>query len=217
MLTTNDIRCLFIERYAKGQFVTDKTGVKTIELLGQSFIADEPAIFGEPNKEYEAREIEWYKSMSLNVNDIPGGPPAIWKQVADPDGFINSNYGYLIWSLENGSQYENVFSELKKNPDSRRSLMIYNRPSMWTDYNLRNRSDFICTNAVGYFIRAGKLNSIVQMRSNDVVFGFRNDRAWQLFVLKKIASDLNVEVGNIIWNAMSLHLYERHFNLINKS
>ena len=66
-------------QYLKSQelYVTDKTGVKMLEIRGASFIADEASIFGTVNYEYVERELEWYKSMSLSVNDIPGGPPAI--------------------------------------------------------------------------------------------------------------------------------------------
>jgi thymidylate synthase len=52
------------------------------------------------------------------------------------------------------------------------------------------------------------------MRSNDVVFGFKNDKAWQDHVHQQLASDLGVEVGEMIWHAGSLHVYSRHFDLI---
>ena len=120
----------------------------------------------------------------------------------------------MIFSDENGKQYRNVLNELKQNPFSRRATMIYTRPSIWSDYNKDGMSDFICTNAVGYLIRDGKLHAHVMMRSNDVVFGYKNDYYWQEYVLKKLAKDLNVEVGTIMWNCTSLHVYERHFNLI---
>jgi len=62
--------------------------------------------------------------------------------------------------------------------------------------------------------REGKLNAIVTMRSNDAVFGYPNDLAWQTFVLERLCNDLKLEVGNIHWNVGSLHVYERHFNLL---
>jgi thymidylate synthase len=195
-------------------FVTDKSGVKMLEIRGANFIADEPAIFGTPNQDYIERELAWYKSMSRNVNDIPGGPPAIWKQVADKNGCINSNYGWCIWSDENGNQYHRVLGELCEQPNSRRAVMIYTRPSMWEDYDRDGMSDFMCTNTVQYMIRWGRLHAIVQMRSNDVVFGYKNDYAWQKHVLDMLAADLFVEPGEIYWNAGSLHVYSRHFHLI---
>lgn len=214
MQRVNDIRAKFGELYEKGEFVIDKTGVKCLELIGESFIADETSIFGTINQDYINREIAWYKSKSLNVNDIPGGAPTIWKQVATPDGFINSNYGWCIWSASNYNQYANVVRELSANPYSRRAEMIYTRPSIWYDYEAGGKSDFICTDAVSYFIRDESLCAHVKMRSNDSIFGYKNDSAWQSHVLADLAYDLQVETGDIIWTASSLHIYERHFPLV---
>jgi len=210
----NIIRSIFRDMLQSETFITDKSGVKLLELPMISFHADENYIFGKPNEDYIKRELEWYKSGSLSVKTFPGGAPKIWEQVADNDGKINSNYGHLVWSVYNGEQYNNVLAELNTNRDSRRATMIYTRPSIWSDYNWNGRSDFICTNAVGYLIRNNKLHAHVQMRSNDCIFGYRNDYAWQKFILDELASDLEIESGDIIWSATSFHIYERHFKLI---
>jgi len=220
MLQVKDIRQYFRDALARGEFVTDKTGVKTLELIGASFIANEPSIFGEVNWDYVGREIAWYDSLSLKVADIPGGAPKIWQQVASKDGEINSNYGWCIYSEANHKQYWSVLLELLANPNSRRAVMIYTRPTMHKDYSRDGMSDFMCTNAVQYLIRNDKVHAVVQMRSNDVVFGYKNDRAWQSEVLNRLVADLNQKgdnkylAGDIIWNVGSLHVYERHFNLI---
>jgi thymidylate synthase len=194
--------------------MTSITGNTTIEIVNASFIADEEAIFGTVNRDYVAREEEWYNSMSLNVNDIPGGAPKIWQAVADKDGFINSNYGWCIYSAENGSQYENCVAELKKNRESRRAIAIYTRPSMWLDYNKNGRSDFICTNSAQYLIRDGMLHAVVAMRSNDCIAGYKNDCAWQQHVLEKMAAELDVPAGDLYWNVGSLHIYARNYYLV---
>jgi len=75
-------------------------------------------------------------------------------------------------------------------------------------------SDFMCTNAVQYLIRDDVLNVIVQMRSNDVVFGYRNDFAWQDYVASLLETALRCDGRKIIWNVGSLHVYERHFSLV---
>ena len=218
-----------VREFFKGElkaenFTIDRTGAKTIEWIGASFIANEPAIFGEPNNEYIEKEIQWYESQSTNINDIYGedrDAPAAWKYAADPHGNINSNYGKLIWSEQYHQQYLSALMELDANPDTRRATMVYNRPSIWTEYNQNGKSDFICTNAVTYYIRNGELQAVVQMRSNDVVFGYKNDYAWQKFVLDKMVKDyqeLNVfeeiEAGQIYWQVQNLHVYERHFDLV---
>jgi thymidylate synthase len=52
------------------------------------------------------------------------------------------------------------------------------------------------------------------MRSNDVVFGYRNDFAFQIHVLNMLAEDLGLRVGDVHWNVGSLHVYERHFEMV---
>jgi thymidylate synthase len=217
MLNVNDIRKLLIEKLTNQEFVLDKTGVKTIELIGQSFIADEDIIFGEINKDYIRRELNWYLSKSLNINDIEKPVPKIWKEVCDKQGFINSNYGYLIFDEKNFNQFDKCVSHIKANNDTRRATMIYTRPSMHKEYQSNGMSDFICTNAVNYYVRNGQINAVVQMRSNDVIYGYKNDYAWQKYVLDLLCKKTDLIAGDIIWNAGSLHVYERNFNLIKES
>lgn len=215
MLKVEHIREHFIEELKYGRFVTDKTGVKTIEMIGACFEANHPSIFGDVNDEYIERELEWYKSESLYVDDIPGITPAIWKKVASTEGKINSNYGWAIYNHDNGLQYLHVLGDLKLNPNSRRAVMIYTRPTMHNDYNKDGMSDFMCTNAVQYMIRDDQLIAIVQMRSNDVVFGYRNDYAWQSYVANQLSDDLGLKTWpKIIWQVGNLHVYERHFDKV---
>lgn len=215
-----DINALFQAKLLNEMFVVDKTGVKTIEILNAAFEADEDFIVRPPNTEYITRELEWYESQSLDVNDIPGNTPAIWKAVSDKNDKINSNYGYLVHSEDNYSQYLSVLAELSDNPESRRANMIYTRPSIQMDAFSNGMSDFICTNNVQYFIRDGKLITSVYMRSNDAVFGYNNDFAWQKHVRDSLIDDLETDTykrylpGPIYWNVGSLHVYERHFKFV---
>jgi len=190
---------------------------KTVEIMNACFEADSSYLVRKPDNDYIAREINWYESQSLNVNDIPGKTPAIWKQVASDNGYINSNYGYLLHSEENFDQYDNVVASLLMDKHSRQALAIYTRPSMHYDSTQQGMKDFCCTSTVQYLYRDGKLNAIVTMRSNDAIFGYNNDYAWQQHVLTKLCSDLQLDMGDIYWNAGSLHVYERHFDLLSKA
>lgn len=210
----SNIQQTIVDKYLSEDFVIDKTGVKTVEIIGATFIADRDYVIRKPAYEYIQRELEWYKSQSLYVDDIPGGAPQIWKDVSSDEGKINSNYGWCIYSEENGNQYKHVQRELRNNPNSRRATMIYNRPSMHLDYNRDGMSDFMCTYANTFYIRDGKLDSHYLMRSNDAVFGYNNDYAWARYVQNQLAEDLGIEVGNLIWTASNFHVYERHFNFI---
>jgi thymidylate synthase len=215
-MTVSDIRSYFINELKNQSFTVDKNGQNTIELIGASFTADEPAIFGTPNVDYINNEIAWYKSQSTNINDIyvdGREPPAAWKYSANKYGEINSNYGHLIWSKKYFSQYNNALRELRNNPDGRRATMVYTRPSIWLEFDEHGKSDFICTNAVTYYMRT-RLHAVVQMRSNDAVYGYKNDYAWQREVLNQLAAATGVRPGTITWQVQNLHVYERHFGLV---
>ena len=223
MHKTECVRGLFRSKLLNEEFTIDKTGQKTIEWIGASFIADEPSIFGTPSQSYIEKELRWYKSQITNVNAIGDKVPEAWKYAANDYGEINSNYGQIIFSDKYYHQYGRVLDELLANPDGRRATMIYNRPSIWEEYNENGKSDFICTNAVTYYIRDDKLHCVVQMRSNDVVYGYKNDYAWQLYILEELVEDYNqckketiepITYGDIIWQVQNLHVYERHFHLV---
>ena len=204
-VTVEDIRLQFLSLKERSGNPHDM-----LEIVNASFIADEPAIFGEPNSDYIFREWKWYMSQSLNVNDIPGDVPKIWQHVSDKDGFINSNYGWCQFSEANHNQYANAVANLKADRNSRQGAMIFTRPTMHEDAVANGMSDFMCTYAHQLMIRDGKLNYHVIMRSNDVVFGYPNDKAWADYVWKMAAKDLGVELGTMYWNATSLHVYPRH-------
>ena len=212
MINVEAVRILF-----RRQLPDPDTGM--LEIVNASFIADEPAIFGTPNEDWHARELKWYLSQSLNVNDIPGEIPAIWKQVADKDGFINSNYGWCIFSNENGNQFDNAIEALTRDRNSRQAVMIYNRPSMHKDSTRDGMRDFMCTHCTHMMIRNGQLLYMVNMRSNDAVLGYKGDYAWQKWVYNKAYKLLRVvypdlTVGPIYWNVGSLHVYPRHHHLV---
>ena len=210
-----------------GYFVEDKSGVRLVELLNMSNeLNPSQPYFDYPGKktseEYVKAELEWYNSLDLSV-DFIGEKAKIWKQIASDDNLVNSNYGWCIFSKENSEQYKNCFAELIKNPQSRRAIMIYTRPSMHVDYCKNNMNDFICTNTVQCFIREDKLIYIVSMRSNDAVFGFFNDFCWHSHVYFKLLEDIqkvypHIKASNrgIIWNAASFHVYERHFDMLDR-
>lgn len=217
MLLTNDVEAIRLKfaDLRRRHLANPKVEVSgTLEIIGASFKADEPSVFGSVDEDYVKRELEWYNSRSLNVEDIPGETPKIWRHVADKDGHINSNYGFLMWSEENYDQIHSVIAQLRMQPEGRRAVAVYTRPSIHVEWNQNGRSDFICTNAVNYYQRGGEVHAVVQMRSNDAVFGFRNDLAWQKYLLDFVAGELELEPGVITWQPGSIHVYARHYHLI---
>ena len=184
----------------------------TKELIHQVFLADKNYIVREPKEPYQSNELHWFISQSRNIKDLEqfaGFVPKIWKEIAETDGTINSNYGWCCLSKENGSQFENAICHLELDKNSRRGIMIYNRPSMHTDwitnrdYTANNgsyrlmqddfwkhdadtynklRGDFMCCQNNHFLIRDDKLEMTVHMRSLDAVFGYNADYIWFDFI-----------------------------------
>lgn len=91
-------------------------GMKTLEKLDYTFKVDCPDINPiktydeERNKviaSYSKKEFDLYESMTNDVKDFAKASK-FWNKLANPDGTVNSAYGYLIWKLHShGSDYEN--------------------------------------------------------------------------------------------------------------
>jgi len=183
---------------------------------------------------YADNERKWYLSMDCNIKGHPGiEDNPIWSKVCSDDGFVNSNYGWMILSPENGngklSQFDYALNQLCTKPEGRQSVMYYGRPSMqweWND-NVHAKSNFTCTFSTQHFVRNDKLIYIVNMRSNDVLFGLQaGDFPWHVYVYNHLINRLNkyndlnsrvrVERGTLFWNAGSLHVYSKHFDLLKR-
>ena len=216
----DDIVDILKYKYKTKQF--DGTG--NISIVSASFIADKPYLIREPNYDYIEREINWYLSESLNVNDIDGKIPKIWQQISDKDGFINSNYGWTTFSKDNYNQFDKVLNELSKNKYSRQGVIIFIRPTMHEDSKKNGMNDFICTYCYNFKIEKDdidRLYMIVNMRSNDCVFGYNNDFAFANWVFNEMLSKLqniypNLEKGVMFWKADNFHVYPRHFKFLDE-
>jgi thymidylate synthase len=213
-LKVEQVREMFKESLCKPSLFHDDG---MLELTAISFTADEDVIFGTRDSDYIKKEMDWYDSQSLSIDDMLPPIPKIWEQIASDEGYINSNYGWCLFSEANGLQYQACMRELEKKPLSRRAVMIYTRPTMHTDYKKDSMNDFICTNTVQLLIRNNKLQYIVNMRSCDAVYGYKNDIAWHQRIQAKASLQLNVPPGDITYQVGSLHIYPRHFDLVKKS
>ncbi|HDZ5057858.1 TPA: hypothetical protein RTG63_001722 [Campylobacter jejuni] len=171
-------------------------------------------------KEYVKSELEWYLSCDLDVSKIEK-KAKLWSEIKSTKNKVNSNYGWCIFHKDNHLQYTNCIVKLLQNPASRQASMIYTRPSMHMDATTNKMKDFMCTNYVQVLIREDRLVYIVHQRSCDFVYGFFNDFAWHCYVFNKLEKDLAKHLkgegrGTIIYICDSLHIYDKHYEMIDK-
>ena len=194
---------------------SSKGDSRAIELLNQSITIDDVCQINiyNPKRKFNVRyallEFMWYLSMDPKVRNI-GKAASIWKDIADSDGLVHSNYGGC---LHRG--WDRVVSELVRFPETRRAVIALNQPD--TDYGGK---DVPCTMFVQFFIRDDKLHMIWNMRSSDFVFGFCNDVAVGMLFMQMMKNELEVwnnhfvDLGSFTYNATSFHCYEDHWSLI---
>jgi thymidylate synthase len=168
------------------------------------------------NLNYIKTEFLWYlRGDKFDTSII--NHAKMWGNLINSDGSINSNYGQYVFRDVPISQFDNVVNQLKKDKDSRRaSIMILSKDHLLSDTN-----DVPCTYAINFRIRKNALNMSVRMRSQDLFWGMANDAPAFSFVheimlniLREFYPDL--EYGNYHHSADSAHVYERHFNLLEK-
>lgn len=206
-------------------FVIDKTGCKIVEILAPrieidlSKVDEEFVDFNSRKSPRQYCELEkyWYGTESLNIKDV--NSVTTWNNICDDNNQINSNYGYLVYSKGNFSQFTHCLNKLIEDKDTRQAIIIYTRPSIQVEWNDLGCCDFICTNFQHFFIRNGKLHCITSMRSNDSIFGTFNDIPWFITVYNNMYDKLiktypNLEKGNFIFIPNSFHAYEKHFDKI---
>lgn len=192
-------------------------GLKTKEIYNAWLELDNPLenkfdIKERPfNYKYFNGEMNWYKSGSLNVKDIEIYS-SFWSKLADNNGTVNSNYGFItkIQKFSGKNQIEWCLDRLKKDKYTRQALINYNQPCFKYD----DVKDFVCTISQQFVIRNDRLDTIVLMRSNDLFYGLTYDLPWFVSLQQELAEKLKIKIGKYYHYACSLHIYEKHFDIM---
>lgn len=226
--------------YNTPEHVASPRSMKVKERLGHSFritnIRDRiPYV---PHREfsisYMIAELIWYLSGN-NKTEWISNYSAFWKNISDDGVTANSAYGARIFKVhpyqtagcddtqcnagktldlvtEGWSQWKYLKDELQKDTDSRRAVLHIRMPQ---DSYLASK-DVPCTLALQFFIRDGALHQVASMRSSDLILGIAYDiPAFTLFQ-ELLANELGVECGSYTHISNSLHIYERHYAMVEK-
>lgn len=167
------------------------------------------------NLPYTKEEFLWYLKGDKFDQSICE-KAKIWKDIVNSDGSINSNYGQYIFHGED-NQFDNVVRILKEDRDSRRaSISILSK-----DHLLSDTKDVPCTYSMNFRIREGKLNMTVHMRSQDAIYGMASDAPCFSFIHEMLLNALrefypDLEYGDYFHFVDSLHVYQRHFAMLDK-
>jgi len=205
------------------QYQSSPRGMKIFEVSDAALVIEDPRYCLYENSrrssqfKYIAAELVWYFTGRKDADFIT--PYAkFWDQIKNKDGSVNSAYGNLIFTeeLEDGrNQYQWALDSLIQDKDSRQAIIHFNKPS----HQWNGNKDFVCTLNGVFQIRDNKLNFTLDMRSNDLILGMPTDVAFFCLLQIQMLEHLRkyypeLELGTYTHIAHSLHLYERHFNLV---
>jgi len=212
---------LLDEVYNSYDFISSPRNQKIKEKLGVAFTIKNPRhrypfVLGRKfSPTYLAAELLWYLSGD-NCTTWISKYSKFWSRISDDGKTANSAYGARLFRenpvIAGGrlNQWKYIKSELLRDPDSRRAVMHIRVP----DDSIDAKLDVPCTLALQFFIRNEKLHMITSMRSSDLIFGIAYDIPAFTFFQEILALDLGVDVGSYTHMSNSLHIYERHFSMV---
>lgn len=200
-------------------------GTVSKEQLNVALVVEDPrlCLYTNPARssqmKYIAAELVWYY---LGRNDVAfiSKWAKFWEQIQNEDGTANSAYGNLIFKMKNQhglSQYQWAIQSLLKDPYTRQAVMHFNLPI----HQYFGNKDFVCTMNINVHIRENKLHLKMNIRSNDAVWGTPTDAAFFCSLQMQMLSHLRevyptLELGTYTHVADSYHVYDRHYDLVNK-
>jgi thymidylate synthase len=192
-------------------------------------------------EDYTRKEVELYNSCTNKASEFAKASK-FWEKLANPDGTVNSAYGYLIWEHRSCGRPDHEFHEriqmgdyayhssagmrtpwewakqsLIADKDSRQAIVRFSLPQhQW----MGNR-DQVCTMHANFLIREDKLNLSVVMRSNDLVLGLVYDMPWFVSLIDRMVDELkstypNLVKGTYTHTVHSLHIYEKNEDMVKR-
>lgn len=218
------------------EFKCSPRGYDVREIRDYMFTVEEPTLDPIVTKDLERnktiatyfeKERELYDSCSNSVEDFAAASK-FWKKLANPDGTVNSAYGYLIWknrSMGNAQFSDNRFmtpwewavESLKRDKDTRQAFVKFSLP----EHQWLENKDQTCTLHANFHIRDDKLYLTIVMRSNDTTLGLIYDCPWFISLMFKMQEELknlypDLTIGTYTHLSHSMHMYERDLDKINK-
>lgn len=203
-----------------GSHKEDRTGTGTISIFGYQSRYD--LNLGFPmvtTKKLHLRsiihELLWFLKGDTNIQYLKENKVTIWDEWADENGNLGPVYGkqWRSWQTTDGrsiDQISNVIEQIKKNPDSRRLLVVAFNPGEIDKMALPP-----CHAFFQFYVANGKLSCQLYQRSADVFLGVPFNIASYALLTHMVAQVCNLKVGEFIHTLGDAHLYSNHIEQTN--
>ncbi len=153
-------------------------------------------------------ELLWiWQKKSNNIRDLKSH---IWDSWADESGSIGKAYGYQLgvkhkYAEGMFDQVDRVLYDLKHNPASRRIIT-----NIYVHADLAEMHLYPCAYSVTFNVADGKLNAVLNQRSNDMAVANNWNVAQYAALVHMFAQVSGLKAGELVHVIADAHIYDRH-------
>ena len=218
-MPTNQYETLLEHCYKTGVDKSDRTGVGTRSVFGYQMRFNLAEGFPlVTTKKLHIRsivhELLWFLSGSSNIKYLHDNGVSIWDEWADENGDLGPVYGvqWRSWPAPDGrkiDQISNLIEGIKKNPDSRRHLVV-----AWNPAEVDKMALPTCHCLYQFYVANGKLSCQLYQRSCDIFLGVPFNIASYSLLTHMVAQQCDLEVGDFVWTGGDCHIYKNHFEQV---
>ncbi|WII72804.1 thymidylate synthase [Bdellovibrio sp. 22V] len=193
----------------------DRTGTGTISMFGYQMRYNLQEGFPLlTTKKLHTRsifhELLWFLKGDTNIKYLHDNKVTIWDEWADENGDLGPVYGkqWRSWETADGrtiDQITNVVEQIKKNPNSRRLLVVAFNPGDVDKMALPP-----CHAFFQFYVADGKLSCQLYQRSADIFLGVPFNIASYALLTHMIAQVCDLQVGDFVHTLGDAHLYLNH-------
>ncbi|QDK38977.1 thymidylate synthase [Bdellovibrio sp. NC01] len=198
-----------------GNKKSDRTGTGTVSVFGYQMRYNlEEGFPLVTTKKLHTRsifhELLWFLKGDTNISYLKENKVSIWDEWADENGNLGPVYGkqWRSWETADGrtiDQITNVIEQIKKNPDSRRLLVVAFNPGDVDKMALPP-----CHAFFQFYVANGKLSCQLYQRSADIFLGVPFNIASYALLTHMIAQVCGLGVGDFVHTLGDAHLYSNH-------
>lgn len=218
-MASNQYETLLEHVYKTGVDKNDRTGVGTRSVFGYQMRFNLAEGFPlVTTKKLHIRsivhELLWFLSGSSNIKYLHDNGVSIWDEWADENGDLGPVYGvqWRSWPAADGrkiDQITNLVEGIKKNPDSRRHLVV-----AWNPAEVDKMALPPCHCLFQFYVANGKLSCQLYQRSCDIFLGVPFNIASYSLLTHMIAQQCDLDVGDFVWTGGDCHIYKNHFEQV---
>ena len=218
-MPSNQYETLLEHVYKTGVDKNDRTGVGTRSVFGYQMRFNLAEGFPlVTTKKLHIRsivhELLWFLSGSSNIKYLHDNGVSIWDEWADENGDLGPVYGvqWGSWPAADGrkiDQITNLVEGIKRNPDSRRHLVV-----AWNPAEVDKMALPPCHCLFQFYVANGKLSCQLYQRSCDIFLGVPFNIASYSLLTHMIAQQCDLDVGDFVWTGGDCHIYKNHFEQV---